>query len=167
MIRLVGDGGHAKVVREVIVSAFPAWKLAVNRWLGPDYVFIAVGNNSHRRKEAHSSRGPFIKLIHKNAWVSPSARIGMGTIVMAGAVIQANARIGEHCIINTGASVDHDCVIGDYVHVAPGVHLCGGVRVGEGSLLAVGLGFAPNMTIPPWSFVKANGITIDQLVAHD
>ena len=163
MIRLIGDGGHAKVVREVIDAQFPKWKLQLNRWMGPDYTFIAVGNNYHRRKESRIARGPFLRLMHPQAWVSPSAKIGFGTIIMAGAVIQANARIGEHCIINTGASVDHDCVVGDFAHIAPGVHLCGGVEVGEGSLLAVGLGFAPNSKIPAWSFVKAKGIDIEEL----
>lgn len=158
MIRLIGDGGHAKVVRDVIDARFTGWDGVKMRYLWPDYVFIAVGNNLHRRKEARMSRGPFIKLIHPDAWVSPSAIIGMGTIVMAGAVIQANVRIGQHCIINTGASVDHDCVIEDFVHVAPGVNLCGGVQVGEGCLLAVGLGFAPNTKIEPWTFVRATGI---------
>ena len=132
MIKLIGDGGHAKVVREVIETAFPKWKLLLNKWFGPDYTFIAVGNNYHRRKESRQCRGPFITLIHKDAYVSPSAHIGRGTVVMAGAVIQANVRIGKHCIINTGASVDHDCVLEDFVHVAPGTHLCGGVEVGEG-----------------------------------
>ena len=160
MIRLIGDGGHAKVVRDVIAAQFPRWRLAVNRWLGPDYVFIAVGNNYHRRKEANMSRGPFITLVHPSAQISPSAIIGKGSIVMAGAVIQSHAVIGQHCIINTGASIDHDCVIGDFVHIAPGTHLCGGVEVGDGCLLAVGLGFAPNSKIPAWSFVKAKGIDI-------
>ena len=163
MIRLIGDGGHAKVVRDVINASIPKWRLRMNDWFGPDYVFVAVGNNWHRRKEVHMSRGPFITLIHPDAWISPSARIGMGTIVMAGAVIQADVTIGRHCIINTGASVDHDCIVEDFVHVAPGVNLCGGVRVGEGSLLAVGLGFAPNTEIPKWSFVKAKGIEIEPL----
>lgn len=163
MIRLVGDGGHAKVVREVIAEAFPSWKLALNRWFGPDYVFVAVGNNYHRRKEVNQSNGPFITLIHPAAHISPTARIGMGTIIMAGAVIQANVKIGRHCIINTGASVDHDCVIEDFVHIAPGVNLCGGVHVGEGSLLAVGLGFAPNSKIDAWSFVKAKGLHVEPL----
>ncbi len=165
MIKLIGNGGHAKVVREVISAQFPAWKLKLNQWFGPDYVFIAVGNNYHRRKEAsmYNGKNPFIKLIHPTAYVSPSAHIGMGTIVMAGAVIQADVRIGKHCIINTGASVDHDCLIEDFVHVAPGVNLCGGVEVGEGSLLAVGLGFAPNSKIPKWSFVKAKDIHVESL----
>jgi len=158
VIRLIGDGGHAKVVRDVINAQFPRWRLLLNQWFGPNYVFVAVGNNAHRRKEVHSSRGPFITLIHPDAWVSPSAHIGRGSIVMAGAVIQANVQIGAHCIINTGASVDHDCVIEDFVHVAPGVNLCGGVHVGEGCLLAVGLGFAPNTKIEPWTFVRATGI---------
>ncbi len=156
MIQIIGDGGHAKVVKEVIALQYPWWK----RWIYyGNPAFIAVGNNRDRRKETLAWRGGFCKpLIHPKAWVSPSARIGAGTIVMAGAVVQASARIGKHCIINTGASVDHDCIIEDFVHVAPGVHLCGGVHVEEGCLLAVGLGFAPNSKIPRWTFVKAKGI---------
>ena len=161
MIKLIGDGGHAKVVREVILSRSP-WARRWERF--GDYQFIAVGNNYHRRREARMMRGRGCPpLIHAKAWVSPSACIGWGSIVMAGAVIQADVIIGKHCIINSSASVDHDCVLGDFVHVAPGVNLCGGVKVGEGSLLAVGLGFAPNSEIPAWSFVKAKDIHVEPL----
>ena len=163
MIRIIGDGGHAKVVREVIVAAFPAWKLKLNKWFGPDYVFVAVGNNYHRRKESRKSNGPFIKLIHPTAYISPSAHIGMGTIVMAGAVIQANAVIGQHCIINTGASVDHDCVIEDFVHVAPGAHLCGTVCVGEGAMIGTGVCVAQNAKIPSWTLLKARRLELESL----
>ena len=163
MIKLIGDGGHAKVVREVIAAAFPAWKLKLNKWFGPDYVFVAVGNNYHRRKESRKSNGPFIKLIHPSAQVSPSAHIGTGTIVMAGAVIQANAVIGQHCIINSCASVDHDCVLDDFVHIAPGAHLCGTVHVAEGSMVGTGVCIAQNCTIPEWSLVKARRLEIEPL----
>jgi len=160
-IKLIGDGGHAKVVRDVIASR-PWWERRWERF--GDYQFIAVGNNYHRRREALSMRGRGCPpLIHRTAWVSPNVCIGWGTIIMAGAVIQADVIIGKHCIINTGASVDHDCRIGDFVHIAPGVNLCGGVEVGDGCLLAVGLGFAPNTKIEKWSFVKAKGIDIEPL----
>ena len=161
MIRLIGDGGHAKVVREVIESR-SKWERRWERF--GDYHFIAVGNNYHRRRESLLMRGRGCPpLVHKTAWVSPTACLGWGSIVMAGAVIHADAVIGKYCIINTGASVDHDCRLGDFVHVAPGVHLCGGVEVGDGCLLAVGLGFAPNSKIPAWSFVKAKEIDVEPL----
>lgn len=35
----------------------------------------------------------------------------MGTVVMAGAIINPGATIGDGVIVNTSASVDHDCMI--------------------------------------------------------
>ena len=41
-------------------------------------------------------------------------------------------------IINTSAFVDHDCVLADGVHISPGVHLAGGVTIGERSWIGIG-----------------------------
>jgi len=77
-------------------------------------------------------------LIHPAAWVSPSASLAEGCVVMANASVQADASLGRGSIVNTGASVDHDCSIGDGVHVCPGVSLGGEVIVGHGSWLGIG-----------------------------
>ena len=159
-MKIIGDGGHAAVIRELI-AANPIER-AVN-----DGVFVvAVGDNAARKREVLSRSGePLIlwSLIHPFSWVSPSASIGCGTVVMAGAVIQAGASIGTYCIINTGATVDHGCTIGNYAHIAPGAHLCGNVTVGEGALVGVGVGIAPGAKIPAWSLVKARRLEIETL----
>ena len=59
--------------------------------------------------------------------VSPSAKIGSGTVVMASAVINADAEIGNHVIINTNAVVEHDSKISDFVHISPSATLTGAV----------------------------------------
>ena len=43
--------------------------------------------------------------------------------------------------------MDHDCRIEDAVHIAPGCHLCGGVSVGQGSLLGAGTTVTPGVRI--------------------
>lgn len=147
MITWIGDGGHARVCREI----------AQMLWLDkrmPDRWFISVGDNGSRKIESLSCPGPYATLIHPGAIVSPSAEIGVGSVIMAGAVIQAGARIGKHCIVNTAATVDHDCVLGDFVHIAPGAHLCGAVNIGSGALVGVGIGIEPGVIIPAWCVVK-------------
>lgn len=149
MLKVIGDGGHTKVVRDVIA--------AMTQISGTH--FIAVGNNESRKKEAElNAGGYFAVLIHPRAYVAPNAILGEGTIVMAGAVIQPEARIGKHVIVNTGATVDHECLIGDFAHIAPGAHLCGCVEVGEGALVGVGAVAIPGAKIPAWSLVKAGSV---------
>lgn len=147
---IIGDGGHAKVVREVIALAGKGYEL------GDAFGIVAIGNNEHRMREvaAHPEL-TFPWWRHPRAVLPLVVDVGEGTIIMAGAIVQPGARIGKHVILNTGCTVDHDCVIGDYAHIAPGAHLCGGVTVGEGALVGVGARAVPGAVIAPWSLVKA------------
>ena len=150
MIHIQGDGGHAKVVRDV---------LQYYQHLGEKNACVAIGDNTDRRDEYHTLQYEgylFPSLQHPTAVVS--SQLGEGTIVMANAVVQPGCRIGRMVIINTGATVDHDCVVDDFAHIAPGVHLCGGVHVGEGALVGVGSCAVPGAKIPAWSLVKAGSV---------
>ena len=116
MISLIGDGGHARVIRDLNNARKRLDKsfAEVEGWI------IAVGDNRARKREAERLRDQhFTYLIHPSATIASSALIGMGTVIMAGAVVQANVQIGEHCILNTNCSVDHDSIIRAFV--PPGV----------------------------------------------
>ncbi|MBA3662130.1 MAG: acetyltransferase [Gammaproteobacteria bacterium] len=126
------------------------------------YAVLAIGHNATRKNIA-IQLSPDLKspaLIHPAAYVHPSAQIGCGTVVFAGAVIQPDVIIGEHCIINTGTTVDHDCVIGNFVHLAPGVHLAGNIIVKEGAFLGIGSVVIPNTLIGAWAIVGAGSVVI-------
>lgn len=84
---------------------------------------------------------------HRECWIAPSAHIGDGTFVKAGAVIETNTQIGRACIIDNGVIVAHDGIISDGVHIAPGASLGGGVRVGLGSVIGIGSSIATGITI--------------------
>ena len=95
------------------------------------YASIAIGNNLVRKSLAErlvSLTWPV--LVHPAACVSSQARLGPGTVVCAGAVIQPNAVIGRQCIVNIGACVDHDSHTGDFAH------LSGRTYVGPGAVIA-------------------------------
>ena len=155
MIHIHGDGGHAKVVRTCTLQqgtgGFRADEL--DGWI------VAVGDNAARKKEVErlvSEGKRFVARIHESAVVDPL--VGVGTVVMAGAVVQPGCKIGKHVILNTNCSVDHDCEIGDFAHIAPGAVLCCGVKVGEGALVGAGAVCVPGAVIPPWSLVKAGTV---------
>ena len=80
----------------------------------------------------------YLTAIHPKSIVSNYAKIGEGSVVMAGAIINSDSVIGKHCIINTGAVIEHDCILEDFVHVSPNASLAGSVLVGEGTHIGIG-----------------------------
>lgn len=85
--------------------------------------------------------------IHPTAILSPGVKLGAGTVVMAGAIVNIATIIGKNCIINTGAIIDHDGEIGDHVHIGPGVTLSGHVNVGDNTLVGVGSTMRQSITV--------------------
>lgn len=172
-IVLIGAGGHAKVCIELLRAAgepiaacigAPDAKrdclgvpvhagdehLARLRALGHERLFVAIGDNARRERLAEGALAKgwrLVNAISPHALVSPTARLGLGVAIMAGAVINADARVGDLAIINTLAGVDHDATIGRAAHVAPRCALAGNVTVGARAFLGVGSAVVPGVRI--------------------
>jgi acetyltransferase EpsM len=99
-------------------------------------------------------------VVHATAWVSPTATIGPGTVILARAVVQTGARIGAHCVVNTGAIVEHDVVLGDHSQLAPGVVLGGGARVGPLAYLGLGAVVRDHTTIGAGATVGMGAVVV-------
>lgn len=175
---LFGASGHGKVIKEIIeangqnVEAFVDDNRRVSELCGRKVLhdevnlspmIVSIGSNSIRKKVVEKLECSFGVAIHPSAIVSPSAKIGEGSVVMAGAIINADAVIGKHCIINSGASVDHECIIGDYCHIAPHATLCGQVHIGEGTLIGVGACVIPCINIGSWCTIGAGAAVIKNI----
>jgi sugar O-acyltransferase (sialic acid O-acetyltransferase NeuD family) len=77
----------------------------------------------------------FPTIVSPRAHVSRHASVGIGTIVMHGAIVNAGAVVGRNCIINSQALVEHDVVIEDHCHIATAAAINSGVRVGAASFI--------------------------------
>ena len=128
--------------------------------------FVCIGNNNIRA-------GIFKKLERNNiacplavspkASISPTAVIGVGTIVMAGAVINAMSKIGKAVICNSACVIEHECTIGDFVHVAPGAVLTGNVTVGNNSFIGANAVVKPGVTIGANVTVGAGAVVLNDV----
>lgn len=185
---IIGASGHGKVVADIAlkmnkwqVVAFLDDNVALKESMGlevvgktkdafayiEDYdIFMAIGNNATREKlqEKLEGRGASIPvLVHPNAVIGNQVKLGVGTVVMAGVVINCCTQIGKGCIINTGATIDHDNVIEDYVHISPGSNLAGNVKVGKGSWLGIGSKVSNNINITGGCMVGAGTVVFKDI----
>ena len=176
---IIGAGGHAKVVIEIIeemgetIISVTDHKRSFNEFLGYPVlndqpaadldILIAVGNNAARKKIASESTGNFGLAIHPKACISSRCFIGKGTVVMAGSTINSGSVTGNHCIINTNASIDHDCTLADFVHISPGASIAGNVSVGEGTHVGIGSSIIQGVTIGKWVTIGAGAVIISDV----
>lgn len=128
-----------------------------------DALLLGVGDNRIRLalwRRFHGGMFTLPAVRHAHAWISPSATVGEGTVVMAAAVVQTKCRLGAGVIVNTAASVDHDGVLGDGVHVAPGARLAGNVSVGEGTHIGIGATVIEGIRIGAGCLIAAGAVVI-------
>lgn len=184
---LLGAGGHAKVVIELLRAAGmfevvglldPAPSaptllgvpvlgseemLPELRRQGVEHGFVAIGANALRQRlggrlAMEGFRQP--AAIHPAAFVAPSARVEDGALVMARAVLGTESIAGTLSIVNTGAVVDHDCRLDEACHVAPGCALAGNVVVGARALVGIGSAVRPGIRIGDDAVIGAGSAVV-------
>lgn len=185
---IIGASGHGKVVAEIALK-MNKWKSVafldddetIKESLGlkvigktedtfkyiDDYdIFVGIGNNVIRKNihEKLENQGASIPVLcHPSAVIGEQVGIGVGTVIMAGAVINCSTIIGESCIINTSSTIDHDCIIEDFVHISPGVHLAGTVKVEKGSWLGIGSVVSNNVNITNGCIIGAGAVVVKDI----
>lgn len=175
---LFGASGHAKVIiggleannekniylfdddtsKSNILGYEVLGKYSENIYL-EENVIISIGYNEVRCKLSQLIKHNFGKMFHPTSLISKYSIIDIGTVIFQNAVIQPDVKIGKHVIINTSAIIEHDSIVEDFVHIAPNSTICGGVQVGEGTLIGAGSTVIPNIKIGKWCVIGA-GSTI-------
>jgi len=185
---IIGASGHGKVIADIALKMYRWQSIAfldddesikssmelevigksadAFKYIKDYQIFVGIGNNVTREKiqERLKAEGASIPtLIHPNAIIGEEVETGIGTVIMAGVVINCCTRIGRGCIINTGVTIDHDNVIEDFVHISPGVHLAGTVKVGKGTWLGIGSVVSNNVNIISGCKVGAGAVVVKDI----
>lgn len=187
---LIGGGGHCKSCIDVIqlhggfdisgildvpektgtmIYGFPVigTDQSLDSFVNPETEFLitigqiksaALRTAIHQKLKQAGAR--LATVVSPRATVSPSARIGNGTIILHHALVNADAVIGENCIINTGAIVEHDVSIGSNVHLSTGAIVNGSVIVGDGTFIGSGTMAANNIAIGKNVIIGAGSVVI-------
>jgi sugar O-acyltransferase (sialic acid O-acetyltransferase NeuD family) len=190
---IIGAGGHGKVVADILrsgtlyrpigfvdadpkladtrVSLLPVFgaihllgRLVTQHRIGA--VIIAIGDNRARASYARAVddlRLPLINAVHSSAVVSPTATLGRNVVIAANAVVATEARIGDFSIVNTAATVDHECEIATAVHICPGAHLAGRVRVDADAFIGLGAQIIQCLKIGSSAVIGAGAVVLQDI----
>jgi sugar O-acyltransferase (sialic acid O-acetyltransferase NeuD family) len=133
---------------------------------GVTHVFIGLGSAWDMRPRARlfdAARGEgfdVVSAVHPSAMLSPSARVGVGPTLLAGAIVNADAELGDDVIVNTNAVVEHDCRVGSHVHVASGAVVASGVELGDAVHVGAGATVIQDVRIGARAVVGAGAVVV-------
>jgi UDP-perosamine 4-acetyltransferase len=185
---ILGSGGHAKVIIEVMreagvyhpvgcVASFASGAPSILgvpvlgddqdlpelRRLGIPCAFVALGDNRLRAqllRRVVKLGFELASAVSPSSTISPSARLGAGIAVMPGANVGTDSVVADGVIVNSHASIDHDCVLQLCCHVAPGATLAGNVTIESEAFVGAGSCLIPGVTVGAGSLVGAGSVVI-------
>lgn len=123
----------------------------------------SIGDTKVRRKLNDNIKDVGMTLpsiIDPTAIIAENIKIGEGSFVGKGVILNCDSDIGANCIINSGVIVEHDCIIDDYAHIAPGATLSGGVNIGSDSHIGTNSAIIQNIVIGKNTIIGAGSVVL-------
>lgn len=179
---IIGAGGHGRVVADIarlngyrkidfladsdaqgVIGKVSDYSKYIDT---ADFV-VAIGNSKTRQtiqNELENNNARIVSLFHPNSVISRDVKVGKGTVVMAGAIINSNTVIGKGVILNTNSSVDHDCSVDDFSHVSVGAKICGTVNIGKNCWIGAGATVINNKNICSNCMIGAGATVVKDII---
>ena len=184
-ILLVGCGGHAKSVIDIVESS-ENWQIGGlvglereigNKVLGYEvlcsdnklnemrklfnFAFVSVGKIGECTKRniifenLNLHNFQIPNLVSRKAYISSHATLDQGSFLGHGVIINSAAKIGSNCIINSNALIEHDVEIGKNCHISTGVIINGGCKIGDNSFIGSGTIIREGIKLPKDTTISA------------
>jgi sugar O-acyltransferase (sialic acid O-acetyltransferase NeuD family) len=193
-IILVGGGGHCKSCIEVIEaegiydikgiidlpnllgSSTMGYQVIGNDDDLPKFVneghsfLITMGHmgNAKRRNSLYelisSSGGKLPAITAPSAFVSRTAHIAPGSIIMHQAVLNSDSVIGDNSIINNKALIEHDVKIGKHCHISTSASINGDCSIGEHAFIGSGTIVKNGTQVSDNIIIGAGSLVIKDLI---
>ena len=194
-IFLIGGGGHCHSCIDVIEAVGKYTIVGISDRSGTDlkevlgYPIVGVDDDLPRLINDYKSavitvgqiKSPNIRIrlfeqlqelgaslpniISPYAHVSKNSDLGIGNMIMHGALINANVSIDNNCIVNSQALIEHDVVVEAHCHVATGAKINGGAHIEMGSFIGSGAVILQGVRIGERCVIGAGSVVVKDVPA--
>jgi sugar O-acyltransferase (sialic acid O-acetyltransferase NeuD family) len=130
---------------------------------------MGIANLQYRKMfvEKFSGEGAdFITFIHCDAYISESAKIGIGVVIAPFVNVGPNVKIGDFTFLNSRSSMGHDTEVGKYNFISPNVCFSGFTIVGDENLFGINSATIPGIKIGNRNKIAA-GMVLDKNLEDD
>ena len=107
-------------------------------------------------------------LIHPSSEksISPSVKIGNGTLIGRNVSIGAYATIGKNCIVKDGAILGHNSIFGDCLTLAPGANIAGACEIGSYCWIGIGAVVIDHINVGENVLVAAGALVVKDIPSN-
>jgi sugar O-acyltransferase (sialic acid O-acetyltransferase NeuD family) len=108
----------------------------------------------------------YATIVHPSSSIGYGSTVGVGTVLLAHAVLTADVTIGIHVACMPHVTLTHDDVVEDFSTMASGVGVGGSARIGTGAYLGAGAVLREGVTIGDWSLIGAGSLVLSDIPAR-
>ena len=193
---LIGSGGHALVVLDILeaMGLYEVIGVTTNdqemkgfygypvlgtdddlpRLLKDGVRLAAIGiggfkDNQLRKKiygKLKTLGFQIVTAIHPSAVIARDVKIGEGSVVFAGVVLNPRVQIGCNVVVATCSTVDHETRVEDHVLISAGVTVGAYAIVEEEALLAIGCTVVSRKKVGKNALVAAGAVVVKNVVPN-
>ena len=167
MIFILGKGGRAKLIKELILRKFPEEKFKFfGNFEKLNFDLIKKKLNSYKNSRLYIGiSDPFIQnkyylmlkkkklkvdeqpLIDPSAIIKSNVKIGKNTFILENSVVGPDVKIGKNVFIGSKTIINHDCKIGNFTTIGHGSNIAGNVKIMSGCLIGISSTIKQNIKI--------------------
>ncbi len=114
-------------------------------------------------ERAGGDRIAWANVVHRTAWVSRSAQLGKGVLILSGVTVASEARIGDHVAILPNSVISHHAELEDYVIVAGGVNVASSVKIKRNAYVGAGASIREGVTIGERALVGMGSVVLEDV----
>ncbi len=164
-IFIIGDGPHSHEIAELVSRVINSKQIrlgpADQMQLEPGSLMVlglGVAAQRLRALDELEATGTFLRIVAPSAFVSDTARIGVGAVICSGSIVSTNATVSDGVLINWNVTVGHDVVLGRGSVINPQAAISGGVTTGVGCLVGAGAVILQGVNLGHYCIIGAGAV---------